>query len=289
MRKLPRSGFSKSLTKAGRRSRMRLMRSFKAAISAASMATEIVSTPPAYRFPTRIVAHRGDHSHVEENTLAAFTAAIEGGADGIELDVRRSGDGIPLVFHDAELEGQPLAALTWAEIRARKPSIPSLEEALLHVRGRIALDIELKEAGYEEQILALIGKLLTPAECVITSFLPQVVQRVKTLLGRPHLEGAAPQVGLLVEAPPREEQGSLLAYCRELGADFLAPHYAWLDLPFLAAAARAGIPLYVWTVNDPEIMAFCLRPPGEDPVVQGLITDRPQLALQIRAQLWAAS
>ncbi len=253
------------------------------------MAREIFSTPPDYRFPTRIVAHRGDHTHAEENTLAAFAAAIEGGADGIELDVRCSRDGIPLVFHDAELEGQPLAALTWAEIRARKPTVPSLEEALLHVRGRIALDIELKEAGYEEQILALIGKLLTPAECVITSFLPQVVQRLKTLLGHSHPGGAAPQVGLLVEAQPGEEKGSLLTYCRELGADFLAPHYSWLDLPFLAAAAQAGIPLCVWTVNDPEVMAFCLRPSGEEPPVQGLITDHPQLALQIRRQLWMAA
>jgi len=253
------------------------------------MATEIFSTPPAYRFPTRIVAHRGDHTHVEENTLAAFAAAIEGGADGIELDVRRSRDGIPLVFHDAELEGQPLAALTWAEIRARKPTIPSLEEALLYVRGRIALDIELKEAGYEEQILALIDNLLTPAECVLTSFLPQVVGRLKELLrrGGPHHPF---RVGLLVEAQPRgEEKGSLLAYCREVGADFLAPHYTWLDSSLLAAAAQVGIPLYVWTVNDPEVMAFCLRLSVGDPVVQGLITDRPQLALQIRRQLWMAA
>ncbi|MFS8901878.1 glycerophosphodiester phosphodiesterase [Synechococcus sp. H60.2] len=252
------------------------------------MATEIVSTSPAYRFPTRIVAHRGDHTHAEENTLAAFAAAIEGGADGIELDVRRSRDGIPLIFHDAELEGQPLAALTWAEIRARKPTIPTLEEVLLQVGGKIALDLELKEAGYEEQVLALISKQLSPDACVLTSFLPQVVGRLKELL---HRGSSAPpfQVGLLVEAQSEEEKGSPLAYCRELGADFLAPHYSWLNLPFLAAAAQARIPLYVWTVNDPEIMAFCLRPPVEELPVQGLITDRPQLALQIRAQLWAAS
>ncbi|MFS8868273.1 glycerophosphodiester phosphodiesterase [Synechococcus sp. OH30] len=243
----------------------------------------MASTPPAYRFPTQIVAHRGDHTHAEENTLAAFTAAIESGADGIELDVRRSRDGILLVFHDAELEGQPLAALTWAEIRARKPTIPTLEEVLLQVGGKIALDLELKEAGYEEQLLALISKQLSPAACVLTSFLPQVVRRLKELLRRGDLDPAF-QVGLLVEAQPA---GSPLAYCREVGADFLAPHYCWLDLPFLAAAAQARIPLYVWTVNDPEIMAFCLRPPvGE---VRGLITDLPSLALHIRAQLWAVS
>jgi glycerophosphoryl diester phosphodiesterase len=127
---------------------------------------------------------------------------------------------------------------------------------------------------------------LTPEEFVITSFLPQVVQRVKTLLS------SQPKVGLLIEAKAEEQaKGSLLTRCRELGADFLAPHYSWVNLQFLAEAEQAGIPLYVWTVNDPEVMKLCLQPfagsVGQNPVVQGLITDRPQLALQIRAHLLA--
>ncbi|HIK21170.1 MAG TPA: glycerophosphodiester phosphodiesterase [Synechococcus sp. M44_DOE_062] len=246
---------------------------------------------------TQIVAHRGDHTHAEENTLAAFAAAVEIGADQIELDVRRSQDGIPLVVHDADLDGQPLAALTWAEIRARKPTIPTLEEALLYLKGKIALDIELKEAGYEEQVLALVGNILTPEEWVITSFWPEVVQRVKTLLSwqLPTLD-SGPKVGLLIEEKSEElpqAQGSLFARCRELGGDFLAPHYSWVNSQFLAEAEQAGIPLYVWTVNDPEVMKLCLQPStasaGQNPVVQGLITDRPQLALQIRAHLLAAA
>ncbi|MFS8780404.1 glycerophosphodiester phosphodiesterase [Synechococcus sp. W55.1] len=240
---------------------------------------------------TQIVAHRGDHTHAEENTLAAFAAAVEVGADQIELDVRRSRDGIPLVVHDADLDGQPLSALTWAEIRACKPTIPTLEEALLYLKGKIALDIELKEGGYEEQVLALIGDILAPEEWVITSFLPQAVQRVKTLLS---WQPEGPKVGLLIEEKSGEllqAKGSLFTRCRELGADFLAPHYSWVDLQFLAEAEQAGIPLYVWTVNDPEVMKLCLQPSaasaGQNPVVQGLITDRPQLALQIRAHLLA--
>jgi len=244
---------------------------------------------------SKIIAHRGDHTHAEENTLAAFTAAIEIGADQIELDVRCSQDGILLIFHDADLDGQPLVALTWAEIQARKPTIPTLKETLLHIKGKITLDIELKEAGYEEQVLALIGDILTPEEFVITSFLPQVVQRVKMLLRQqPEALDSGPKVGLLIEAKSGDapqEKGSLFAYCRELGADFLAPHYSWVDSRFLAAAEQAGIPLYVWTVNDPEVMKLCLQPPialraaDATAIVQGLITDHPQLALQIRAHL----
>lgn len=225
--------------------------------------------------PCRVIAHRGDHTHAPENTLAAFTAAIQVGADQIELDVRRSQDGIPLVFHDPDLEGQPLATLTWVEIQARQPTIPTLEETLLQVRGKISLDIELKEAGYEEQVLALIRSILTPNHYVITSFLPEVVQRVKTL--EPHL-----QVGLLVDSQiPHQEKGSLLTNCREVGADFLAPHHSWVDPEFLTLANQAGIPLYVWTVNDPERIRMCLQ----SQAIIGLITDYPHLALQIRAQL----
>ncbi|MEN9225418.1 MAG: glycerophosphodiester phosphodiesterase [Thermostichus sp. HHBFW_bins_43] len=226
---------------------------------------------------TQIVAHRGEHTHAEENTLAAFTAAIEAGADQIELDVRYSQDGIPFVFHDAELGGQPLAALPWAEIRARKPAIPTLKDALHHIQGQIGLDIELKEAGDEKQILSLIRDVLTPDEFVITSFLPEVVQRVKALDADLH-------VGLLLDAKSAEskqhpEKGSPVVYCRELGADFLAPHHSWIDADFLDLAVQAGIPLYVWTVNDPEQMKVYLQS-GR---VTGLITDDPRLALQIRA------
>lgn len=234
----------------------------------------------------RVIAHRGDHTHAPENTLAAFTAAIEVGADQIELDVRRSQDGIPLIFHDADLDGQPLAALTWAEIQAREPIIPTLEETLLHVKGKISLDIELKEAGYEEQVLDLIRDIFSPDycdHCVITSFLPQVVQWVKTR--DPQL-----QVGLLVDRKAPESQdsqtteyttGSLFQHSRDLGADFLAPHHSWIDPEFLNLATEVGIPLYVWTVNDPEQMRAYLQ----SKIIQGLITDYPQLALQIRASL----
>lgn len=235
----------------------------------------------------RVIAHRGEHTHAEENTLEAFTAAIDIGADQIELDVRRSQDGILLVFHDPDLGGQPLATLTWAEIQARQPLIPTLRETLLHIKGKITLDIELKEAGYEEQVLALIRDIFSPEDpaehCVITSFLPQVVQRVKTQ--EPQL-----QVGLLVDRKAPESQdlqtteytvGSLFQYKQDLGADFLAPHHSWMDPEFLRLATQAGIPLYVWTVNDPEQMRACFQ----FQIIQGLITDYPQLALQIRASL----
>ena len=51
-----------------------------------------------------MIAHRGLSAHAPENTLVAFRMALERGADGIELDLQPSADGVPMVIHDATLE-----------------------------------------------------------------------------------------------------------------------------------------------------------------------------------------
>ncbi|GAB4215115.1 MAG: glycerophosphodiester phosphodiesterase family protein [Synechococcales cyanobacterium] len=223
---------------------------------------------------TLIIAHRGDHRHAEENTLEAFASALHTGADMIELDVRRTQDGIPVIFHDATLGHERLDQLTWAEIQTRQPTIPTLSATLAYTRGRIRLDIELKEAGYEAEILALIRTQGDPSSVVITSFLPQVVYRVKTLA--PDLT-----VGLLVDERPLvsdPDPQRQLEMCRQLGADLWAPHHSWLTSDVLRVAAQGGIPLYVWTVNDPMQIRVCLQ----NPIMTGLITDVPQMALAER-------
>src|SRR5450631_4105167 len=64
-----------------------------------------------------IVAHRGASRERPENTLAAFTRALELGADGIELDVHRSADGVLIVHHDAMPRAAPGPTLANREIR----------------------------------------------------------------------------------------------------------------------------------------------------------------------------
>lgn len=99
------------------------------------------------------IAHRGASAHATENTLDAFAAAAALGADMWELDVRLSADGEPVVAHDDALApvfgvGGSIAALAWAEIRARAPRVPHLDEviALAGARGQ-ALYVEIKSPG----------------------------------------------------------------------------------------------------------------------------------------------
>ena len=185
---------------------------------------------------TLVVAHRGASAIAPENSLEAFEKAIELGADVAELDVRRGADGVLVVSHDP----------------APPPDVATLDEVVSVCAGRIALDVELKEPGLEEEVL----RVVTGADFVVTSFLPEVLAATKRL--RPDV-----RVGLLlhreiVSAP---------------SADFLAPHVDLLD-------RMSGDGLVVWTVNDEATLERLFA----DPRVAGVVTDDPGLALAVRSR-----
>ncbi len=100
----------------------------------------------------KIISHRGDHRNrpEEENTISAFDRSAKMGVWGIELDIRFSADGEPMVFHDADLSrvygsSQSLAALTRHQIKDRFPDIPMLEEVVRRFGRKRHLMIEVKE------------------------------------------------------------------------------------------------------------------------------------------------
>lgn len=104
----------------------------------------------------RLIAHRGVHDHgqtVHENTIAAFEAALEAGAWGIEFDLRWTADDVPVVFHDFSCRrvfGDPtaIAETRFEELRRRIPLLPTLEEIITRFGGaRVHLMIEVKRTG----------------------------------------------------------------------------------------------------------------------------------------------
>ncbi len=228
------------------------------------------------------IAHRGGVSSAPENSLAAFEHAIAIGAEMVELDVRRTADGVLIVHHDPHVGGLPTASLVADDIAVRlgrRP--PTLAEALDLMRGRIALDVELKEEGCTEQVLAqLRERRLGPDEVVLTSFLDDVVRdcrrlapdlRAGLLLGARTARPGAAGVSELVRPAER---------LRRAGASFAAPHVALTRLGILKQIAAIGLPSIVWTVNSPRTLAALL----DDERVAGVITDRPELAVALRAE-----
>jgi len=183
---------------------------------------------------TLVVAHRGASAVAPENSLEAFEAAIELGADMVELDVRRSAGGALVISHD------PLPS----------PDLPTLAQVVELCAGRIALDVEVKEPGLEEEVL----RVAAGSDFVVTSFLPDVVTATKRL--RPDL-----RVGLLLNSET----------VSDTPADFLAPHYKLLE-------SVPGNGLVVWTVNDEAMLEELFA----DPRVAGVVTDDVELALAVR-------
>jgi glycerophosphoryl diester phosphodiesterase len=203
-----------------------------------------------------ICAHRGASRAHPENSLAAFATAIEMGADMIETDVRRTPGGKLVLHHD------PLGP--------RRPrGLVELAELVALADGRVALDVELKEAGYEEEVLAALDP--RPEGLVVTSFIPKAVAAV-------HALDPGIATGLIFRPGDRRE---LAARAEGCGARMVVAHSSALRPELGAELAAAGRPLMVWTVNDRRRLAAVMTTPG----VTHLVTDVPDVALALRAAL----
>jgi glycerophosphoryl diester phosphodiesterase len=224
-----------------------------------------------------VVAHRGAWRPAPQNSLEAFEEAVHLGCDAIELDVRRTSDGRVVVVHDARAGIRPIAKLTHDELqaRARHRHAPALEAVLELAAGRIVIDVELKEDGYVDQVMAIVKRRLATDQYVVTSFRDAVLPVVKR---------SAPdaRTGLLLI--PRRQVG-LPARLESTRADFLAPHARLARVGLLDWAAARGLPCWVWTVNDRR----ALRELVHDPRVEAVITDRPDRAMDAREGPHAAA
>jgi glycerophosphoryl diester phosphodiesterase len=227
-----------------------------------------------------VVAHRGASPLAPDNSLEAFDLAIEAGADMIEFDVRRTADDELIAFHDAtvgELSTSDISRTEIAGLTGASP--PLLGDVLALTRGRVRLDIELKELGYVTRVLDEVGAHgISPEQIVITSFLDRAIAEVKQ---------SAPEIkcGLLLGAPVTERVVRTriselfpVRRVRACQADFVAPHAKLARLGVLSRADAAGYSAYVWTVNDPSGLRRFLA----DPRVAAVITDDTALALAIR-------
>ncbi|KLI64876.1 glycerophosphodiester phosphodiesterase family protein [Aurantiacibacter marinus] len=223
-------------------------------------------------------AHRGLHAAaVPENSLAAFSAAIDAGL-GIECDLRVSADGRAMVFHDAELDrltGTPgeLAAMTVGDLTAltftgSAETIPTLRDMLELVAGRVPLLLELKtEARTSVHKLCRAVRRDVEGyggEVAVMSFDPRIASWFRS-----HMPDV-PRGLVITEQDARTLSGALkrriaLAKARP---DFLA--YDIRDLPsrFAKQQARAGLPVLTWTVRSAaqlETASGC----GAVPILEG--------------------
>jgi glycerophosphoryl diester phosphodiesterase len=232
-----------------------------------------------------IIAHRGSSIDAKENTIESFERASILGADMIEFDVRRTKDDVLIAFHDEMIQGHSSRDLTFGMIgqmaRNQGFDVPTVKEILKWSRGKIKLDVELKEEGYEKEIVELLSGYFEKDQFVITSFndasLRVIKERypdIKTglILGRD-----LPSYRILTQL----RELFPVKRCKKARADFLVAHLKLLRLGFLERARRNHLPVFVWTVNAEETIWKLLH----DRRVYAIITDKPELAVSLRKKV----
>lgn len=216
-----------------------------------------------------VLAHRGASATHTENTLDAFVAARAQGADGIELDVRRTADGVLVVHHDALVEdGRAIGETNQADL---PDYIPTLTEAL-DVSEGLCMNIEIKNLpGDPDHVLAplLVDDLvamLTQRDLadstLISSFHIDSVDQVRAQApdlrtGWLVLEGGA--VGSMVERAAAH------------GHQAINPHASLVDRGFVERSHAAGLQVMVWTVDNLDRAQELI-----DLGVDGIITNTPE-------------
>lgn len=221
-----------------------------------------------------VIAHRGVHSgDTTENTLRAFELAVEAGADMIEFDVRRSRDGELVILHDASHAGIALDSCSFHEFKKRSGfSPPLLADVLGWAVGKIAVDIDLKEDGYVEELMPILeGFMNVGGELLITSFLDPVLAHLSEL--DPTL-----RLGLLLEFTAMRAAERAQA----VGASMVLPKQRLASEPLIAELHDAGLEVVVWDVIAADHAELLV-----DPRVAGVITDDVPGALAVRAAVTA--
>ena len=190
-----------------------------------------------------------------ENTIPSFELAIDAGADGLELDVHATADGVVVVHHDAELRsGESIAQLTLAQLRRFEAApgipIPTLAELCELVAGRATLFVEVKGAGIERPVIDMLSGY--EGSTAVHSFDHALIQRMAR--ANPSM-----RLGILFEEAPREVARSMAS----TGALDVWPHWSLVTERLVSEVHDAGGRVIPWTVND-QARAEALTALGAD-------------------------
>jgi glycerophosphoryl diester phosphodiesterase len=218
-----------------------------------------------------VIAHRGASAVAPENTIAAFQAAIDAGADGIEFDVRLAHDGVPVVIHDETLYRTSRVHGRVADMSADQLSqydVPSLAQLFdLFKSNELVLYLEIKDKQIQlaEECCRLVEEHRLKDRVIFACFEHSLLQTIKQI--DPSFKTAA------LFQPPA---AFILNRARAVGADGLALHHRLANPRVVEEANQAGFKVAVWTVDDP---AWVKRAQEMD--VHALITNNPSALIQL--------
>ena len=230
------------------------------------------------------IAHRGASALYPENTLRAFIAAAELGADMCEFDVRMTRDGEVMVIHDATVnrttDGRGrVAAMSAAAIKRldagvrfgaefRGERIPTLAEVAGALgERRCGMDVELKARGLEARVCEVLRGCGAIEGAIVSSFDWDQLKIV-----------AAQEPGLRLALLGEKAPAALLEAAPAMRAFAIAPRFDLADAALCAEAHRRGLAVYVWTVDDASAMRRLIAAG-----VDGIMTNNPKHLREVAA------
>jgi glycerophosphoryl diester phosphodiesterase len=239
----------------------------------------------------RIIAHRGASHAYPENSLVAFRRAVASGANSLEVDLRRSVDGVIYCFHDYHLRRltghSGYVQLTHSRQIDRLrllDSEPALrfDHFLEEFAGKIEIVLDIKSAGIETDILRLLSRTPKRAEIICSSFNSRILSRLKAL--RPQTRTAL-ILGPLRNLKMKLDIGSYIVN-RLKKLDCAAAHLSVRIARerVIGKLIAAGFDVAAWTVDDCDT-AVKLANYG----VSGIITNVPEEIARVRSRLEVAN
>ncbi|MDD5088982.1 MAG: glycerophosphodiester phosphodiesterase, partial [bacterium] len=187
-------------------------------------------------------------------------------ADGIELDVRKTADGVLVCHHNRSVRfGLRVSRMTFTELyrwyAQRDLTVTTLASALEKVAGRGLVNLELKITGIEREVVTLAERHLPEGSYIFTSFKHRAIASCRRL---------APDVPAFLIARSLGSLAVMLARLREINATGIALRHRLIDARVIEFFRKQGLPVFAWTVNKLPSAQWLA-----DLGVSGLITDLP--------------
>lgn len=225
----------------------------------------------------KTIGHRGAAFLEPENTLRGFRKAIELGLDYVEFDIHRCKSGELVVIHDETVDRTTngkgfVSEMTLQELKkldaGKDEQVPTLQEAIDCCKGKVKMQIELKEHGLEADTISLLVENGVDNSLLI-SFLHECVKKAKEEAAAKSLEIKA---GIIFTGNPLNAD----EMAKAANADFVAANHFYIDERMVRQVEKAGLGFTAWTCNTEHDIKRMLKL-GVDMIA----SDRPDLLLKV--------
>ncbi len=239
--------------------------------------------------PPVCIAHRGASKEAPENTIAAFRKALQRRAEAVELDVRRTSDGVLVCLHDPTLDRttngsgavaetplshiRKLDAGSWMSPAMADERVPTFAEGLAAITPGAVCAAEIKATDIEAEVVDVIAGCGAADSVMVVSFHEATLARIG------ELAPGTPLGWIVSKDPPADRDAhaaELVERAAGCGARLISASFTTVTYELLAAAHERGMPLWVWTVDSEEPMGELLAAG-----VDGITTNVPHVLRRV--------